>query len=742
MSRKLQRSAWKDGQRRSPRICAMDAWKAQRPARASHNSVSAQNSTRTQAMEDDDSGSGEGPPARTRARKKIKLRTVEEVASKAKMDRESPNHEDHPLNRGHTTTVETKDCQVAYNGRASDVLSESWLPEKRILQLVLDILQRRDTYEIFAEPVDPNEVEDYYEIIKEPMDFGTMRAKLHEGMYRSLEQFEHDVFLISGNAMHFNSSATVYFRQARAIHELAKKIFHVLKNEPEKFELEFSTTRRRSGRRPQGDARVSNFSSCSKLARNIDSSNIAFDVPDKDMPCSLGSPLNLKRFVQSNPGYSGAAARVDVRDRETFYGTRDGKRSSFNTADRRCTYIPWMPVNEDNSMSSVYNSPKTLTQVDQKDISYRESLMLFAKDLGPTAQKIAKRKLQGWHAGYYENQTATSNFWFQAPKCQLPIASDATQLRPSILNTVTLTPRSCNSIEHLPGHATVLENNSNRIDTGDADKGAKAYHTNKPVLFGASIGEMIDNTTRNHHHAFADNEQTSDVVDVFGQFREQTVCESRKTQIQFGSSSSTPSAGKDASVQWIGSTRNAQTMLNTGKLDHHVQPSASASEHPASNTHIARKNNQSPAPNSCRVQTTELLSPSGPRTSTQNLDSQFPCRKNQDIAALGCEDGGSSLPEACQASKSVPPIPVLPQFIFNLPYLESRLNQMNSLEQDKMLQPSGKQNSGTESRFFDEMSQQLAFARARRTEATTQAFLHSQQQSTLGAQHANLALQL
>ena len=32
--------------------------------------------------------------------------------------------------------------------------------------------------------------EDYYEIIEEPMDFGTMRAKLHEGMYRSLEQFE------------------------------------------------------------------------------------------------------------------------------------------------------------------------------------------------------------------------------------------------------------------------------------------------------------------------------------------------------------------------------------------------------------------------------------------------------------------------------------------------------------------------------------------------------------------------
>lgn len=38
-------------------------------------------------------------------------------------------------------------------------------------------------------------VEDYYEIIKEPMDFGTMRAKLHEGMYNSLEQFEVCFFL-------------------------------------------------------------------------------------------------------------------------------------------------------------------------------------------------------------------------------------------------------------------------------------------------------------------------------------------------------------------------------------------------------------------------------------------------------------------------------------------------------------------------------------------------------------------
>ena len=33
-------------------------------------------------------------------------------------------------------------------------------------------------------------VEGYYDFIEEPMDFGTMRAKLHEEKYTTLQQFE------------------------------------------------------------------------------------------------------------------------------------------------------------------------------------------------------------------------------------------------------------------------------------------------------------------------------------------------------------------------------------------------------------------------------------------------------------------------------------------------------------------------------------------------------------------------
>ncbi|XP_042050162.1 bromodomain-containing protein 9-like [Salvia splendens] len=103
-------------------------------------------------------------------------------------------------------TLEFVHCTLAWLIRVFSMVSVDWrslkqnqdhdhdgngvMPAKHTLELVLDTLQRRDTYEIFAQPVDPNQVENYYEIVKEPMDFGTMRAKLHEGMYQNLQQFK------------------------------------------------------------------------------------------------------------------------------------------------------------------------------------------------------------------------------------------------------------------------------------------------------------------------------------------------------------------------------------------------------------------------------------------------------------------------------------------------------------------------------------------------------------------------
>ncbi|XP_062190640.1 uncharacterized protein LOC133893596 [Phragmites australis] len=105
------------------------------------------------------------------------------------------------------------------------------LPDQKALEMILDKLQKKDTYGVFAEPVDLEELPDYHDVIEHPMDFGTVRRKLARNAYRSFEQFEDDVFLICSNAMQYNAPDTIYFRQAHSIQELARKKFQELRDE-------------------------------------------------------------------------------------------------------------------------------------------------------------------------------------------------------------------------------------------------------------------------------------------------------------------------------------------------------------------------------------------------------------------------------------------------------------------------------------------------------------------------------
>ncbi|GJN30187.1 hypothetical protein PR202_gb18475 [Eleusine coracana subsp. coracana] len=124
------------------------------------------------------------------------------------------------------------------------------LPDKKLLLFILDRLQKKDTYGVFSEPVDPKELPDYHEIIEHPMDFSTIREKLLNDSYSILEEFENDVFLLTSNAMAYNSPDTVYHRQARSIEALAKKDFENLR-QPSDEEDEPPKPPARRGRPPK-----------------------------------------------------------------------------------------------------------------------------------------------------------------------------------------------------------------------------------------------------------------------------------------------------------------------------------------------------------------------------------------------------------------------------------------------------------------------------------------------------------
>lgn len=724
-------SMWKDGHRRSPRISALDAWKAHKEKDGGVN-VS-QNSIQVMPMEHN----GLGPPSRTRARKKRKLRPVQDVAvssvtTTANQGSKSPVDEDHPINSDQLSVFQAKGSPKREDGPSSIVSSSEWLPEKHILELILDTLQRRDTHEIFAEPVDPEEVEDYYEIIKEPMDFGTMRAKLHEGMYKNLEQFEHDVFLISSNAMHFNSSATIYFRQARALQELSKKVFHVLKTDPRNFELEFSASRRRPGRRPQGDARGSNFSSPPKPMTNVRSRSMAYDGSSKGTRSSSGSS-SLRRTIRVNPGCSDTATHFETGDPEILSGSGDGRRSNFSETEQRCTFRPWTSFLDESELivSTTYSKPKPLLHVNQCDIGYTESLMMFVKDLGPVAQMVAKKKLQGWWPNEPNRPTPSSNHWFQAPKCENPAAG--------ILDIKNAT-RSEYPLYHIQGPAAhVLKSSSGGIHLTVADEGVRA-DSDVTMANNGTGGEVAPNGgVKITCNGGRGKDHSSNRVNFPAVLGGNMVHQNQSTEIQLASYSSTCAGDLNPSFDRMMNTgsKSRPILVDTGKLDHQVQPLVLSSEPSQSNMFekFTLKTVNTLAPPSWPLQTKET--PASSHTIGSLHDSGLQYISNEDPATAAPTPKFTSSAQAGLVSGLNQPKPLVSQFIFDLPFLRSQLSQMNSSGQAGM-----QRGSTAEGHFSDKRSYDRASMRAHRAEPSPQPSHSSQQRSLLDSKPTDLALQL
>ncbi|XP_043815254.1 bromodomain-containing protein DDB_G0270170 isoform X7 [Manihot esculenta] len=730
--RKVQmRRMWREGQRRSPRISALDARKAQpsrSPVARTRCSTTTVTSTNTSLHVEHQQkkrrclDNGEGPASRTRATKKRKLRPLQDVGSppSAQQDPKSSDEQDgRQKSQGNLIRNSGPDQPIVQckdrtkngdpvskpvsiiSGQSLSAPYVSQMPKKHILELILDILQRRDAYEIFAEPVDPNEVEDYYEIIKEPMDFGTMRAKLHEGMYNSLEQFEHDVFLIPRNAMHFNSSGTIFFRQARAIDELAKKVFHVLKTDPENFELEFSGTRRRASRRPKSEAKSSTYSSVSKLATNSRSNNVTPSASGKPVCNSANSIANLRTAGQVIPrcAAGGISAQSDTRDVEVPLGFGVDRRSGSSEADRRSTYKPWLSILSENHsiVSKIYTNSKMLMHVNQQDISYKKSLMLFVKDLGPTAQMIAQRKLSGWSTEANNYLYSDSN-WPKAPNCKNYVTTSFAQCVPTSADTSTTIKKSQNL------------SSGDRIDMGNADKGKSSYSCDQIGTSGASVAVASQDNGTSTFGAIRLEAVSSNDTKVEGISKDNNFQQNQNGRIQIGLHSSIINA-RDMNFSDAGlndkDLKSTKLKMEKSKMDDKPWLLNSAFKDSFSSSSWSLESMASGASGFGQT-----------RGSMNNLSVQY---------LIGYDQGGihelGSSTETDWSLKSNEASTQVSQFIFDLPFLRTRLDEMKHLGQKRFLQES----SGGQGGFVDRMSE---------------SYRDKPPHSSLDTQLASLALQL
>ncbi|KAK8623223.1 hypothetical protein V6N13_118111 [Hibiscus sabdariffa] len=285
------------------------------------------------------------------------------------------------------------------------------LPDKKLLVFILDRLQKKDTYGVFSEPVNPEELPDYHEIIAHPMDFSTVRKKLDDGAYTSLEQFEKDIFLICSNAMEYNASDTIYFRQARSMQELAKKDFENLRQDSDEGEPQPKVVRRG---RPPGkslkkslesstfDRVGSEFSSDATLATEPDASRSkAYNLrkgPSSHKPRFADPFISPPWGSHSNDNYSSWLSELENEFPASVVRavTKYGKKHFMVDENRRDTYnLSCTSGHEQPIFSTLDGELKQLIPVGlSAENGYATSLSRFAADLGPVVWKIASKKIE------------------------------------------------------------------------------------------------------------------------------------------------------------------------------------------------------------------------------------------------------------------------------------------------------------------------------------------------------------
>nr|CAD7442809.1 unnamed protein product [Timema bartmani] len=88
-----------------------------------------------------------------------------------------------------------------------------------------EFIQAKDVKEIFSEPVDQTEVLDYSLVVKQPMDLSTMKTKLENLEYKSVDAFEEDFTLMISNCMAYNSKDTMFYKGAVKMRDQCSSIF-------------------------------------------------------------------------------------------------------------------------------------------------------------------------------------------------------------------------------------------------------------------------------------------------------------------------------------------------------------------------------------------------------------------------------------------------------------------------------------------------------------------------------------
>ncbi|XP_006876927.1 PREDICTED: bromodomain-containing protein 7-like [Chrysochloris asiatica] len=112
-------------------------------------------------------------------------------------------------------------------------------PLQEALNQLMRQLQRKDPSAFFSFPVTDFIAPGYSMIIKHPMDFSTMKEKIKNNDYQSIEELKENFKLMCTNAMVYNKPETIYYKAAKKLLHSGMKILSQERIQSLKQSIEF-----------------------------------------------------------------------------------------------------------------------------------------------------------------------------------------------------------------------------------------------------------------------------------------------------------------------------------------------------------------------------------------------------------------------------------------------------------------------------------------------------------------------
>ncbi|NWX82075.1 BRD7 protein, partial [Nothoprocta ornata] len=179
-------------------------------------------------------------------------------------------------------------------------------PLQEALNQLMRQLQRKDPSSFFSFPVTDFIAPGYSMIIKNPMDFSTMKEKIKNNGYQSIEELKDNFKLMCTNAMIYNKPDTIYYKAAKKLLHSGMKILSQERIQSLKQSIEFMAdlqkTRKEKDKMEQQPSGEDETALGKDKGETAESDTKAFKTPskehkkkDKDLPEDKLRNNNLER---------------------------------------------------------------------------------------------------------------------------------------------------------------------------------------------------------------------------------------------------------------------------------------------------------------------------------------------------------------------------------------------------------------------------------------------------------------